>query len=567
MPNSRTSTRHLDYYLRCIPYKSFQNRPFLARKLNCIGSMEHFLKHLQHQVETRPDALVLTDYQATTQYTFRAMVQQMAHVNRLLDNLGILPGDKVALCGRNSSNWGVVFFALMASRRVAVSILPDFTNEGICSLVEHSEAKALFVGDVVWSRIKDNAPTDIPIIGIWDLAPINAQSENKRETINFEDWDTTLDDSLALINYTSGTTSSPKGVMLTHRNISANVEQIFGLVDVKPGETLVSILPLAHMYGLCIELIACSVMGIHIHFIQRNPTPTILAQALNDIRPVALVCVPLVLEKVFRKSVLPIVKRPLMRVLMAIPGINILLGNKIRKTIIDKMGGNIRYYVVGGAALNQEVEDWMRRLRMPYIVGYGMTECGPLIAVSRVGTFAQNSCGRAVPGMEVRIESEDPLHVPGEILTRGTNRMVGYYKNEEATRNTITQDGWLRTGDLGLQDKAGNFFIKGRSKTMILGPSGQNIYPEEIEDQLNGLPGIAESLVVEREGKLVALIYCDAAYTRKLGGIDHHRELLNARLRRINRSLPAYSQIAHLEFVEQEFEKTPKKSIKRFMYK
>lgn len=541
--------------------------------------MEHFLKHLQHQVETRPDALVLTDYQATTQYTYRAMVQQMAYVNHLLDSLGILPGDKVALCGRNSSNWGVVFFALMASRRVAVSILPDFTNEGICSLVEHSEAKALFVGDVVWNRIKDNAPQNIPIIGIWNLENVNETGEHEvtnttsptqrhqHEVINFADWNTTLDDSLAMINYTSGTTSSPKGVMLTHRNISANVEQIFGLVDVKPGETLVSILPLAHMYGLCIELIACSAMGIHIHFIQRNPTPTILAQALNDIRPVALVCVPLVLEKVFRKSVLPIVKRPLMRVLMAIPGINILLGNKIRKTIIDKMGGNIRYYVVGGAALNQEVEDWMRRLRMPYIVGYGMTECGPLIAVSRVGTFAQNSCGRAVPGMEVRIDSEDPLRIPGEIQTHGTNQMLGYYKNEEATHNTFTQDGWLRTGDLGLLDKAGNVFIKGRSKTMILGPSGQNIYPEEIEDQLNGLPGIAESLVVERDGKLVALIYCDAAYTRKLGGIEHHREVLNARLRRINRSLPVYSQIAHLEFVEQEFEKTPKKSIKRFMYK
>lgn len=529
------------------------------------------MKHLQHQVETRPDAMVLTDYKATTQYTFRALTRQMAHVNHLLDNLGILPGDKVALCGRNSSNWGVVFFALMASRRVAVSILPDFTAEGICSLVEHSEAKALFVGDVVWSHIRDNAPTHIPVIGIWDLRVIDDNdndndNEDENEAIDTSDWDTTLDDSLAMINYTSGTTSSPKGVMLTHRNISANVEQVFGLVDVEPGETLVSILPLAHMYGLCIELIACSAMGLHIHFIQRNPTPTILAQALNDIRPCALVCVPLVLEKVFRKSVLPIVKRPLMRILMAIPGINILLGNKIRRTIIDKMGGRIRYYVVGGAALNQEVEDWMHRLRLPYIVGYGMTECGPLIAVSRVGTFAQNSCGRAVPGMEVRIDSEDPLRVPGEIRTQGTNRMLGYYRNEEATRNAITPDGWLRTGDLGVLDRDGNVFIKGRSKTMILGPSGQNIYPEEIEDQLNGLPGIAESLVVEREGKLVALIYCDAAFTRKLGGIDHHRELLQKRLRRINRSLPAYSQIARLEFVEQEFEKTPKRSIKRFLY-
>lgn len=535
--------------------------------------MEHFLVYLQQQVATRPEAQVLTDYQGETSYTYRSMVEQIARINRMLDKLGLVAGDKVALCGRNSSNWGVAFLALIASRRVAVSILPDFTEEGIVSLIAHSEAKAVFVGDVVWNRIKDQAPTDIPIIGLWDLRVINDdenENENDDEDVDVDadtsGWDTTLDNSLAIINYTSGTTSSPKGVMLTHENISANVEQVFGLVDVKPGEKIVSILPLAHMYGLCIEFISCIAMGIHVHFIQRNPTPTILAKAFNDIHPCALVCVPLVLEKVFRKNVLPIVKRPIMRLLLSIPGIKTLLGNKIRKAVIDAMGGEIRYYVIGGAALNQEVEDWMYRLRIPYICGYGMTECAPLIAVSRVGTFAKNSCGRALAGMEIRIDSEDPMRVPGEILTRGTNRMIGYYKNEEATRNAITADGWLRTGDLGVLDKDGNVFIKGRSKTMILGPSGQNIYPEEIEDQLNGLPGIAESLVVERQGKLVALVYCDPVFTRRLGGIEHHREVLQRRLKRINRSLPNYSQIVALEFVENEFEKTPKRSIKRFLY-
>lgn len=543
--------------------------------------MKHFLYHLQQQVNTRPNALVLTDYKASTEYTYIAMIEQMARINAMLDRMGILPGEKVALCGRNSSNWGVAFLALMASRRIAVSILPDFTNEGICSLVAHSEAKVLFVGDVVWSRIREEnivhqvggEHTLQAIVSLVDFSILAGDSNHTLPELgetgasSMEDWNLTLDNSLAVINYTSGTTSSPKGVMLTYENISANVEQVFGLVDVEPGEKLVSILPLAHMYGLCIEFISCAAMGVHIHFIQRNPTPSILSQALNDIRPCALVCVPLVLEKVFRKKVLPIVKRPAMRMLMSIPGIKTILGNKIRKTIIDAMGGNIRYFVIGGAALNQEVEDWMYRLRMPYIVGYGMTECGPLIAVSRVGTFAKNSCGKHVPGMEIRIDSEDPLHAAGEIQTRGTNMMLGYYKNDEATRNTFTADGWLRTGDLGIMDRDGNVFIKGRNKSMILGPSGQNIYPEEIEDQLNSLPGIAESLVVEREGHLVALVYPDALFTHKLGGIDHHRELILNRLKRINRSMPSYSQIASIEFVDQEFEKTPKRSIKRFLYK
>lgn len=553
--------------------------------------MKHFLSHLQAQVAARPDAKVLTDYETPISYTYRTLVEDMARVNILLDDLGLQAGDKVALCGRNSSHWGVAFMALMASRRIAVSILPDFTAEGIRSLVAHSEAKILMVGDVVWSHIKDEGIRDDvqatgtlqAIISLVDFQPLALADEQMQQAFEknkqhyearfpdgmcheMTDWNLTIDDSLAMINYTSGTTSSPKGVMLTNRNISANVEQVFGLVDVTPGETIVSILPLAHMYGLCIEFISCMALGIHIHFIQRNPTPTVLAKALNDIHPCALVCVPLVLEKVFRKSVLPIVKKPLMRMLMRIPGINTLLGNKIRKTIIDAMGGNIRYYVIGGAALNQEVEEWMSRLKMPYIVGYGMTECGPLIAVSRVGSFPKNSCGRQVPGMEIRIDSEDPTNVAGEILTHGTNQMLGYYKNDEATRNTFTKDGWLRTGDLGVLDANGNLFIKGRNKSMILGPSGQNIYPEEIEDKLNGLPGIAESLVVEREGKLVALIYCDPVFTRKLGGLEHHKKLIEQRLKRINRGLPAYSQIAHLEFVEQEFEKTPKRSIKRFLY-
>lgn len=549
--------------------------------------MEHFLTHLLRRIKSTPQQAVLTDWKGTTSYTYATLTQQMSRVNALLDKLDIQAGDRVALCGRNSSNWGVAFLTLMASRRVAVSILPDFTAEGVRDLVNHSEAKLLFSGDVVWKNLTAEGTTAemlmeaMPelkaIVGLVDFQPLalrNAADAEKfapftlpeGNTIDADWWQIGQLDELCLINYTSGTTSSPKGVMLTYGNISANVEQVFGLVDNVAGESIVSILPMAHMYGLCIEFLAVAVLGVQIHFISRNPTPTILAEAFSELHPVALVCVPLVLEKIFRKKVLPIVNKPIMKALMCIPGINALLGKKIRNTIIAGMGGRVRYIVIGGAAVNQEVETWMHRVKLPYIVGYGMTECGPLIAVSRVGTFDKFSCGSAVPGMEIRIDSEDPLRVDGEILTKGTNVMLGYYKNEEATRATITEDGWLRTGDLGVLNRRGDLFIRGRSKNMILGASGQNIYPEELEDKVNSIPGVAESLVLDRDGHLIALIFADALYQRRLGK-EKLEALIQKRLKQINHELPMYSQIKSFEFVKEEFAKTPKRSIKRYLYK
>lgn len=550
--------------------------------------MKHFLEYLRARMRKSADQAVLTDHQGTVSYTYRSMARTMTQINQLLDHLNIQAGDRVALCGRNSSNWGVAFMTLMASRRIAVSILPDFTPEGIRELVNHSEAKALFVGDSVWKSLtSENSAEQLlelmpdlqAIIGLSGWKALALRDEKDAQYFSAETEDTASDNleqqldwwqigdlnEICVINYTSGTTSSPKGVMLTAGSISSNVEMVFTLVDNVEGKDLVSILPLAHMYGLVVEFISCIIMGVHVHFILKNPTPSILSEALSTVRPVAMVCVPLVLEKVFRKKVLPMVKKPYVRVLLALPGIGSILKKKIVSKILNAMGGNMRYFVIGGAAINQEVETWMHRLGLPYIVGYGMTECGPLIAVSRVGEFAPYSCGKAVQRMEIKIDSEDPEHVDGEILVKGDNVMLGYYKNEEATRATFTQDGWMRTGDLGIFNAEGDLYIRGRSKNMILGASGQNIYPEELEDKVNSLPGVVESIVVDRNGHLTALIYADPIYQRRLGK-EKLEDLIRSRMKRINRQLPQYSQIHAMEFVAQEFEKTPKRSIKRYLY-
>lgn len=552
--------------------------------------MKHFLSLLQQQMHNHPDSLVLIDHKDTTSYTYRTMAEQMARLDLLLTDLGVTKGDKVALCGKNSANWGVAFFALMATRRVAVSILPDFTAEGIRDLINHSEAKVFFCGDLVWKKMAEagvNTTESMPgldaVILMRDYMPLLLADEGKKAAfdgldkryaeaypegfcLKMLDWNTEVDDEMIMLNYTSGTTSSPKGVMLSTRNLCSNVEAANFLVPDAEGENVVSILPMAHMYGLAVEFIFPVISGSHLYFISKTPTPAILMGTFKDVQPFVLVCVPLVLEKIFRQSVLPVVKKPLMRFALHIPGVKQLIENKIRTTLMAALGGNIRYFVIGGAALSQEVEAWMHRLHLPYLVGYGMTECAPLIAAESCSNFVPFSCGKTIVNMEVRIDSENPREVPGEIQTRGANVMLGYYKNEEATRATFTEDGWLRTGDLGIMDAEGNIFIKGRSKNMILGPSGQNIYPEEIEDKVNSIPGVAESLVVEREGHLIALVYPDALYTRRLGR-ERHEELINKRLKQINKGLPAYSQIKNFEFVASEFEKTPKRSIKRFLYK
>jgi len=546
--------------------------------------MEHFLTYLQQRLQTNWNKPALTDYTGGADYTLGEVATEMARLEILMQRMGAERGDKISLCGKNCANWGVGFLSVMAAHRVAVSILPDFTPEAIESLVTHSDSKILFVSDYIWNTL---SATGMPLlkaaISLDTFGLLYSADEQTKAaydgwnevfqkaypdgySLKDVDYDVDNMDELALINYTSGTTSSPKGVMLSYRSISSNVQSGYDHVrDITPDDKLVSILPMAHMFGLALEFLFETTAGLHIYFLGKTPSPSLLTKALADVKPFMIVTVPMVLEKVFRKAIFPKLKHPAVKLLWNIPVVNIPLRKKVRGAFIKAFGGNLRYIMIGGAALNQDVEKCMKQLGLPYVVGYGMTECGPLIAFEDWQRFAQGSCGKPIARMEVRIDSEDPINVAGEIQTRGENLMLGYYKNEEATKATFTKDGWLKTGDLGLFNKQGDIYIKGRSKSMILGPSGQNIYPEEIEDQLNSLPAVLESLIVEREGKLVAIIVADPVQLRKLGAhvVDG---LLKGDIQHLNLHLPKYSQIQSYEMKRKEFEKTPKKSIKRFLY-
>ena len=554
------------------------------QKEHYITIMKHFLSYLQDRLQTNWNKAALTDYYGGANYTLGEVATMMRRLEVLMDAMDVKRGDKVALCGKNCANWGVAFLSCMAARRVAVSILPDFTPEAVECLVDHSDTKLFFASDYIWKSVDvAHMPQLKAAVLLEDFELAYAADDSIRKA--YAQWEPTFQalypngfqrsdvayptddlDELAMINYTSGTTSSPKGVMISHRSIASNVDAAYiHMTDIKENDQLVSILPMAHMYGLILEFLFEVTTGLHIYFLGKTPSPAQLLKAFNDVRPYMIVCVPMVVEKIFRKAIMPKLSHPLMKMLWNIPLVNIPIRNKVKTKFIQALGGNLRYVMIGGAAINQEVEKVMHQMRLPYIVGYGMTECGPLIAYEDWQKFAMSSCGKAIEHMEVRIDSEDPLHIPGEIQTKGDNLMLGYYKNEEATRATVTDDGWLRTGDLGLFDKKGNIFIKGRSKNMLLSASGQNIYPEEIEDKINSIPYVMESLVVDRGGKLTALIYPDPVRLRK-----HGKEVLNRVLQsnidRINKELPKYEQILAFELRTEEFEKTPKRSIKRYLY-
>lgn len=546
--------------------------------------MKHFLSYLQDSLQTKWNNPSLTDFHGTTDYTLGQVAEQMARLGILFDLMGIEAGDKVSLCGRNCANWGVAFLALTASRRVAVSILPDFTPESVASLVNHSESKMFFASSQIWQSVSSESMPNLRAVVLLEDFSLAYASDDKVQQ-GYDRWsqafterypsgysvadvDYPVDnlDELALINYTSGTTSAPKGVMLSYGNLSSNIQAGFERLPIRSGDKMVSILPMAHMFGLALEFLYETVAGVHIYFLLKTPTPQLLLKAFEEIRPFMIVTVPLVLEKIFRKNIFPRLKKPLIHRLWSMPVFNLIIRAIVRRNFIKTFGGNLRYIMIGGAALNREVEMCMKQLGLPYIVGYGMTECAPLIAYEDWDKFVPTSCGKAVPRMEIRIQSDDPEHTPGEIQTRGANLMMGYYHNEEATRQAFTPDGWLHTGDMGILDSKGNLFIKGRCKNMILGPSGQNIYPEEIEDKLNSLPLIVESLVVDRGGKLIALVYADPLMVRRHPRAVVER-LLRINIHHLNKVLPRYSLISGFELMEREFEKTPKRSIKRFMYK
>lgn len=544
-----------------------------------------FLAFIENSIKKNWDLDALTDYKgATLQYKDVARKIEKLHI--LLAESGIKPGDKVAICGRNSSHWGVAFLAILTYGAVAVPILHEFKADNVHNIVNHSEARLLFVGDVVWEALNEaEMPNLEGIILMTDFTLLVSRSERlnyarehlnemfgKKFPRNFRREHVTYrrdnPEELAMINYTSGTTSASKGVMLPYRVLWSNTQFAFEVLTLRPGDRVVSMLPMAHMYGLAFEFLYEVSCGVHVYFLTRMPSPKIIAQAFAEVKPNIVIAVPLIIEKIIKKNVLPKLETLKMKVLMKLPVINEKIKSAVREHMIQGFGGNFYQVIVGGAAFNQEVEKLLKDIDFPYTVGYGMTECGPIIGYSDWKVYKQGSCGKAAPRMEVKIDSPDPENIVGEILTRGDNVMIGYYKNPEATAQVLDADGWLHTGDLGVIDAEGNITIKGRSKNMLLGPSGQNIYPEEIEDKLNNMPFVAESIVIQqKDNKLAALVYpdFDQTYSQGLSDADIEAAMEENRVT-LNTQLPAYSQIARIKVYPEEFEKTPKKSIKRFLY-
>ena len=544
--------------------------------------MKHYFTRLEESIKKNWERPALGNFRGEL-FTFGELAENIAKLHVLYENCGLKKGDKVALCAKNSARWGVAFFSANTYEAVVVPILADFHPDSVNSLVDHSESLVLFTDADIWAKLDITAmPKVKAVVSTADFKLLYAADE-KIQKANDEldalfaakypngfsaddvNYPTGNDKELAIINYTSGTTSAPKGVMLRYECLSANVEFGQKRLPSYPEDKVVSMLPMAHMYGMMYELIYPLCGGSSIYYLGKTPTPALLLGAMADVKPYLVVTVPLVMEKIFKSKVAPVVNKPVMKVLCAIPGVNRLIFNKVRNTLLNAFGGNVREIIMGGAALNPDVEKWFKKFRLPFTVGYGMTEAAPLMAYEDWWEFVPKSCGKAVDTVEVRIDSEDPYKKVGEIQARGVNIMSGYYKNEEATKAAFTEDGWMRTGDLGLLDKKGNIFIKGRSKNMILSANGQNIYPEEIEAAVNNQPYVIESVVVDRKSSLVGLVYLDKEKLEADGiDLEVHMAVIKSE---VNKSMPAYSKLAKIEVMDRPFEKTPKMSIKRFMYK
>ena len=550
--------------------------------------MESFNAIIEKSIIDNWDRDALTDYKGIT-LQYHDVARKIEKLHILFENGGVERGDKIALCGRNSAHWAVAFLATLTYGAIAVPVLHEFTAEQIHNIVNHSEAKFLFVGDVVATQVD---PVKMPglegIINIPDYSLRLSRTDKltyAREHLNemfgrkypkyfrrqhVAYYKEQSPDELALINYTSGTTGFSKGVMIPYRALWGNydfAEHVLGNV-VKQGDSVISILPMAHMYGMAFEFIFEFLHGCHIYYLTRIPSPAIIAQAFTDIRPAIIIAVPLIIEKIIRKRVFPKLQNNTMRLLWNMPVISKKIQQRVCEQVRKAFGDQFYEIIIGGAAFNHEVEQFLKAIGFPFTVGYGATECAPIICYSDWQHFVPGSCGRAVVHMEVKIDSPDPARIPGEILARGTNVMLGYYKNPEATAQTIDADGWYHTGDLGTMDADGNVFIRGRSKNMLLGPSGQNIYPEEIEDKLNSMQLVLESVVVQRDTKLVALVHPDMDAATDLG-IRHDAlaHLMEQNRIQVNEQLAAYCKLAEIEIHKNEFEKTPKKSIKRYLYK
>ena len=544
-----------------------------------------FIALIEKSIKKNWDANSLTDYKGVT-YQYKDVARKIEKLHIIFEESGVKPGDKIAICGRNMSHWGVTFLATVTYGAVIVPILHEFKPDQVHNIVNHSEAKLLFVGDVVWEGLDESAMPNLEgVILVNDFSLLVSRTEKltyarehlnelfgkkfpknfRKEHINYYK---DSPDELLVLNYTSGTTSFSKGVMIPARALWSNMMFAFSALTMKSGDRLVSMLPMAHMYGLAFEFLYQFCAGVQVFFLTRMPSPKIILQAFAEVKPSLVIAVPLIIEKIIKKNVLPKLETPTMKFLMHVPLVSDKIREKVREQLMSAFGGEFYEIVVGGAAFNQEIEAFMRSIEFPYTVGYGMTECAPLICYEDWKKFKAGSCGKAVANMEVKVLSPDPANIPGEIICRGDNVMLGYYKNEEATKEVLDADGWMHTGDLGVIDENGYVTIRGRSKNMLLGPSGQNIYPEEIEDKLNNMPYVNESIIIQAlDGKLAALIYPDFDLAFSQGMSEKQvEEQMEANRVAVNAQIAAYEQIARVKIYHEEFEKTPKKSIKRFLY-
>ncbi|MDY5125861.1 MAG: AMP-binding protein [Prevotella sp.] len=552
-----------------------------------MNTVESFNSYIEKSIKENWDRDALTDYKgATLQYHDVARKIEKLHI--LFENSGVVKGDKIAICGRNSAPWAAAFFSILTYGAVAVPILHEFNAEQIHNIVNHSGAKILFVGDVIAQTIDPESMPDLEgIINIPDYSLMISRSEKltyAREHLNelfghrypnafraqHVSYHKDQPEELALLNYTSGTTGFSKGVMLPYRAIWGNLDFCFKAIGSKiaKGSNILSILPMAHMYGMAVEFMFPFCHGCHLFFLTRLPSPAIIKEAMAQVKPAIVISVPLVVDKIIRKGVFPKIQNNMVKLLLNMPVINKKVKERICQEVHNAFGGNAYEVVVGGAALNQEIEHFLYSIGFPITVGYGATECAPLITFSDHTDFVPGSCGTPVDHMEVKILSSDPQNIAGEIVARGTNTMLGYYKNEEATRQALDEEGWYHTGDLATMSADGHVFIRGRIKNMLLGSNGQNVYPEEIEDKLNSMAMVNESIVIQRENKFVALVYPDIEEAHNMGFTQEDLEnIMEQNRQELNSLLPAYSQLASIQLHEEEFAKTPKKSIKRYLYK
>lgn len=545
-----------------------------------------FIRLIENSIKNNWDLLAFSDYKGATIH-YKDLARKIDKIHIIFESTGIVPGDKIALIGRNSSHWGVAFMAIITYGAVAVPILPDFKADNVHHIVNHSDSVVLFTGDPIWENLDENQMLNVKcIISLTNFSILHENTDfsvadirNRVDTLFKEKYPTGFSseevsyfsnenpDDVCVISYTSGTTGFSKGVMLPYRSYWSNMVFANEVIKLNPGDNHVSILPMAHAYGAAFEFIYQVTKGCHVHFLTRNPSPKVILEAFNQIKPKVVLVVPLIIEKIYKKNILEALKRPSLRLLLKVP----IIDRRVKKAITEKLnaifGDNFIEVIIGGAPLNPEVEAFFKDIGFKYTVGYGMTECAPIITYDSWETNKLYSSGKQVVNMEVKIDSHDPENEVGEILVRGANVMLGYYKNPEATEQVLNSEGWLRTGDLGIIDSDGYLFIKGRSKNMILGSSGQNIYPEEIEALINNLPYVQETLVIEQKGLLVALIFPDFDSADRDGLTTSDLEsIMETNRKDVNVVLPTYSQIARVRLYPEEFEKTPKRSIKRYLY-